>query len=612
MARMGPCKLRSAISGVTAAAFLMAQTPVIATAPTAHAATPLTRADYEACQAQDEQAFRTAIGALTLKGLEAGLAKLEYGSLVADEWRRERFDDIIDRQVDDAIGQVRDESSWFQLWSSLASKDRAQELATSAAERVYRSDAIKAGIERVATGVGKEIGKRIELAVVDTAGPATQCMQAFLTRRYGATVAAVVSGDTGREYSIDPAKGGAQVTTGQMILEGKEGIAGVVVLVVRRQLASMAQRIGQRVLGSVLSRLVSSVAGVVGLVLIAKDIWDFRHGVLPIVAEEMKSKSTKDKVRQEIATTIADHINQSVKEIADNTAERVVQIWLDFRRAHAKVLELAERDADFKQLLDTLRPDDLPRLDEIVALVLASEGEAGVLRRLSDGTLHRAVSALPPVALDIAREARSLEVALKWAAVAGDGLPKVFELEIHRRATPDAFSMAGLQRLLGLNDRVATVRLAAVSQGTRDILFELDDPGLVKLARSLDEPQLESLARYLSALEKGPAQRVLSVVAQTPARMAELASPRVREAIIASRDQGAAVGMMLYVMSMPEPTVLLAHARLVLEGQVSPVLLWEKHAVVLVIAGLLALILLALLKRLLFPPRPRIYMQSPP
>ena len=82
-------------------------------------------------------------------------------------------------------------------------------------------------------------------------------MQAFLGRRYGATVAGVVSADTGREYGIDPAKGGAQVTTGQMLVEGKEGIAGAVVLVVRRQLSSMAARIGQRVIGSVLSRLVS-------------------------------------------------------------------------------------------------------------------------------------------------------------------------------------------------------------------------------------------------------------------------------------------------------------------------------------------------------------------
>ena len=88
----------------------------------------------------------------------------------------------------------------------LASRERAQELATTAAERVYRSDAIKKAIEGLAAGVGKEIGKRIELAVLDTAGPATQCMQAFLGRRYGATVAGVVSSDAGKEYSIDPSK----------------------------------------------------------------------------------------------------------------------------------------------------------------------------------------------------------------------------------------------------------------------------------------------------------------------------------------------------------------------------------------------------------------------
>ena len=214
-------------------------------------------------------------------------------------------------------------------------------------------------------------------------------MQAFLGRRYGTTVAGVVSTDAGKEYSIDPAKGGAQVTTGQVLVEGSGGIAGTVVLVVRRQLSNMAARIGQRVIGSILSRLVSVVAGGIGLVLIAKDIWDFRHGVLPIVASEMKSKATKDKVREEIAKTIAEHIGDSLKEIADKTAERVVEIWLEFRRAHAKVLELADRNEAFKRFLDTLRPADLPRLDEVVALVLASEGEAGVHRRLDDGTLNR-------------------------------------------------------------------------------------------------------------------------------------------------------------------------------------------------------------------------------
>ena len=573
------------------------------------AAPPLSRAEYETCQARDEQGFRRAVEALTLRGLETGLANLDYRAIVADEWRRGNLDDIIDRQVDEAIGQVRDESGWFQLWSTLASRERAQELATMAAERVYRSDAIKKAIEGLAAGVGKEIGKRIELAVLDTAGPATQCMQAFLGRRYGATVAGVVSSDAGKEYSIDPAKAGAQVTTGQVLVEGSGGIAGTVVLVVRRQLSNMAARIGQRVIGSILSRLVSVVAGGIGLVLIAKDIWDFRHGVLPIVAGEMKSKATKDKVRDEIAKTISEHIGESLKEISDKTAERVVEIWLEFRRAHAKVLEFADRNEAFKRFLDTIRPSDLPRLDEVVALVLASEGETGVTKRLGDGTLNVAVTALPPAALDIAREARSLETALKWSAVAGNSLPKVVEYEIHRRATPDTFTKAGLQRLLGLEDRLAITRLAGLQPAARESLFELDSAALVRLARNLEESQLDSLSRYLTGLEKGPAQRILSVVAQAPARMAELSSPRVRDAIIASRDQSAAVSMMLQVASLPDPGMVIAHTRLVLDGRVSPLLLWEKHGVVLAVAALLTLMLLLILKRLLFGARPRIVVQ---
>jgi nitrogen regulatory protein PII-like uncharacterized protein len=594
---------RSAISCLTAVAFTIGQVA------TPQAASALTRADYEACQARDEQGFRRAIEALTLKGLETGLANLDYRAIVSDEWRRGGLDEIIDRQVDQAIGQVRDESSWFQLWSSLASRERAQELATTAAERVYRSDAMKKAIEQLATGVGKEVGKRIELAVLDTAGPATQCMRAFLGHRYGNTVAAVVSTDAGKEYSIDPAKAGTSITSGQVLLEGSGGIAGAMVLVVRRQLSNMAARIGQRIVGSILSRLVSVAAGGIGLVLIAKDIWDFRHGVLPIIAGEMKSRAAKDKVRDEIASTIAEHIKDSLNEIAEKTADRVVEIWLEFRRAHAKVLELAGSSEPFKSLLDTLRPADLPKLDEVVAIVLASEGEPGVMKRLADGTLNQAVSSLPAGALDIAREARSLEAALKWAAVAGDKLPSVVDLEIHRRAAPEAFTKASLQRLIALQDRLAITRLASLQPAAREALFELDGAALVRLARNLDEPQLDSLSRYLTGLEKGPAQRILSAVSQMPARMSDLSSPRVREAIIASRDQSAAVSMMLQVASVPDSGAVIAHTRLVLDGRVSPMLLWDKHGYVLAAAAVLALMLLLMLKRLVFGTRPRVIVQ---
>jgi len=250
-----PLPLRAGIGWLAAAALILSHVPLAAAAPV------MTRAEYEACQARDEPGFRSAIEAVTRRGLETGLIDLDYKAQLAEEWRRGNVDDVIDRQVDLAVGQVREESSWMQLLQSLASKDKAQELASTVAERVYRSEAMKKAIEEMASGVGREIGKRIELAASDTAAPAVQCMQAFLGRRYGSTVARAVSAEAGSQISVDPAKLGAQVSTGQVLLEGSEGIAGAVILTVRRQLSSIASRVGQRIVGSVLSRLVSVVAG---------------------------------------------------------------------------------------------------------------------------------------------------------------------------------------------------------------------------------------------------------------------------------------------------------------------------------------------------------------
>ncbi len=582
--------------------------------PAAHAAAPMTRADYEACQARDENGFRIAVSNLTRKGLEAGLANVDYKAIVADEWRKGNIDDLIDRLVDKAEAEVRAESSWGALLQSLASKDKAQELATAVTERVYRSPDIKKAIETLAAGVGREIGKRIEIATLDTAEPATQCIQAFLGPRYGSTIARVVATGAGKEYQVDPAKGSASVSTGQILLEGSEGIAGTVVLVLRRQLANMAARIGQRVVGAVLSRLVSVVAGGIGALLIAKDIWDFRYGILPIIAEEMKSKDTKEKVRAELATSIADQISESVKDIADKTAERIVDIWSEFRRAHAKVVELAERQEAFKRYLDKVKPTDLARLDEVVNLVLASEGEAGVMRRLEDGTLHQAVTVLAPAALDIARDTRSLETGLKWLSLAGDGIGKIADFEVHRRAKPENFTKASLQKLIALDDRLSVTRLAAIPTAARDTLLDAQGADVKALARALDERQLESLAGYLSGLEREPALRVLRAVSHTPSKMQDLARPGVYSAIASSPDQSAAVALMLENRTIANPMSMIENVRLVTEGKINPMLFWYKDPVALGVVLFALLALLMMMKRLVFGVRPKVVVrtQMPP
>ena len=568
------------------------------------AAEALSKADYEACQARDEAAFKTIIQGISVRALQAGIANVDYRAAVADEWRRVGMDGIVDKRVDLAVEEVRQETSWANLLQSLANQQKAQDLATAVAERVYRSDAMKAALEELAAGVGRQVGKQMEFASQDAAEPALACLKAFVGARYGETAARAVVGDAGKDVTLDPNKGAAEMSSGAVLRESSGGIAGAAVLLMRRQLANMASRVGQRLVGSVLARLVSVVAGGVGLVLIAKDIWDLRNGVLPIIATEMKSKENKEKVQEELARTFAEQISGHVQEIGAATADRVIEIWRDFRSAHAEALGLAERNEKFKSFLDSLAPDALPRLDEVVALVLAAEGEAGLVRRLDDGTLSTAINTLPAPAMDIARETRSIDAGVKWAALAGSDLPKVVELSLYRRTAPDQLSKASLHRLLGLDDQLAIVRLAGIDRAARDTLFELQDADLKNLARSLTEDELSSLSRYLTGLQKEPRERVLRAVAANPAKIHSLASDRVREAVVASADQTAAVGMMLRTNATFDPTAISGDIRLVADGRVSPILLWEKHPIVIVVGLILILILLLMLRRLLFA-RPR-------
>ena len=583
--------LRIVMTTVTAATLALA--PILPAF-----AAELSRADYESCQARDEAGLRTAIATITTSALQAGLKTVDFRAAVADQWRKNDLDEVIDKRVDFAIDEVKGETSWTERLKSLANSEASQKLATSVAERVYRSDAVKVAMEDMATGVAKDIGKSIEFASSDASEPVLQCLKAFVGPRYGIAVSQAVAGDAGRDVVIDPSKGGVDVTPGAVLKESGGGLAGATILVVRRQLATIAARVGQRIVGSVLSRLVSVTAGGIGLVLIAKDIWEFRNGVLPIIASEMKAKATKDKVQDEIAATMSEQIGEHVKEIAGASADHVIEIWQTFKRAHALVLKIAETDGGFRTFLDGVKPSSLSRLDEVVAMIVASEGEDSVLKRLSDGSLNEAVHNLPDAALTIARETKSIAKGLAWAALAGDKLPAVTDYEIYRRAAPEDFSRGSLDRVLALDDRTAIGRLASVPRDARDALLGLDTAELKSLAKSLSETELSTLASYLNGLQPGPRDRVLRTVAATPSRMQVLASASVRDAIIASADQTAATDMMLRPSSGFSPRAFAQDAVMAWEDRISPSLLWHKHPVGIALSGGLVLVLVLWLRRL--------------
>jgi hypothetical protein len=570
----------------------------------ASAAEAISRADYEACQARDDAGLRAAVVTIATDAITNGTKTIDYKALVADQWRENNLDQIIDTQVDIAVQEVTNETSWSDRLKSLANAEKSQELATAVAERVYRSDAVKAAIESLATGVARDVGKTIELASSDATGPLLDCLKAFIGPRYGVAIANALAGDAGKDVAIDPKRGSIDVSAGSVLKETTGGLAGATILIVRRQLANLATRVGQRIVGSVLSRLVSVVAGGVGLVLIAKDIWEFRNGVLPIIATEMKSPATKEKVREELASMLAEQMNDHVKDIASAAADHVIEVWQTFRRAHALVLQIAEQNGEFRKFLDGVKPEALPRLDEVVSLLVASEGQGSILKRLQDGSLNMAVHQMPANGLAIARDTKSVATALDWMALAGDRLDSVVNYELHRRVAPGDLTRASLDRILALNNRTAIVRIASLPPEARDTLFNLTSDDLNALLKALSGDELKALAGYLRGLQPGPRDKVLKAVAADPAKMQILATGSVRERIIASNDQAAAADMMLEPASGLSPREFIEDAKLVGQGRVAPLLLWDKHPWSVALTGLTILIFLAWISRL-FRPRTR-------
>jgi hypothetical protein len=570
----------------------------------ASAAEAISRADYEACQSRDDAGLRAAVVTIATDAITNGTKTIDYKALVADQWRDNNLDQIIDTQVDIAVQEVTNETSWSDRLKSLANAEKSQELATAVAERVYRSDAVKAAIESLATGVARDVGKTIELASSDATGPLLDCLKAFVGPRYGVAIANALAGDSGKDVAIDPKRGSIDISAGSVLKETSGGLAGATILIVRRQLANLATRVGQRIVGSVLSRLVSVVAGGVGLVLIAKDIWEFRNGVLPIIATEMKSPATKEKVREELASMLAEQMNDHVKDIASAAADHVIEVWQTFRRAHALVLQIAEGNDAFRKFLDGVKPEALPRLDEVVSLLVASEGQGSILKRLQDGSLNTAVHLMPANGLEIARDTKSVATALDWSALAGDRLDSVVNYELHRRVAPGDLTRASLDRILALKNRTAIVRIASLPPEARDTLFNLNSDGLNALLEALSGDELKALAGYLKGLQPGPRDKVLKAVAADPAKMQILATGSVRERIIASNDQAAAADMMLEPASGLSPREFIEDAKLVGQGRVAPLLLWDKHPWSVALMGLTILIFLAWISRL-FRPRTR-------
>lgn len=558
----------------------------------------------ETCQDLQDQDVRAKLTELTSRALTDELSALDYDALVESHWLQAHMSDKLDREVDDAVAAVRADTNWGERAYSTLSQETARKYAESVAERTYSGEGFRNALGDLAGSIGKEVGARIEQAADKIASPIIACVQNALQTRYGSAVAQVFSQETEANFRLKPEVGGARITRGDMVINTAPTIAGVALVVTRRIVGQMIAGIGRRVAGMVATRIASSLTGVIGFALIAADVYQAGDGIFPVIAERMKSGETKDIIKKEIARTISADVREQTSALSQDATERLFSYWLDFKQKYEKLLSLSDRNEKFAAFLKNLRVDQLAKLGQIASVVIASEGEDGVFRRAEDGALSRALSDLDANGLQIMNDRQSLAIALRWLDLAGRSLDKVVTAGLHKAIAPDDISAEQVRKLIQVEDRQALARLVRLDRISREALLTLPLDQVRDLARRLQPQELDALAEYQRRLPQAPARLMLRAVADDPRVMGPLAESGVRQAILDSKDQGAAVTM-LASQEFLNPTRFGRDFDLVTEGRVHYWVFWRAYWVVLASGAFIALLLFLWLKRLLFGRSPR-------
>ncbi len=590
-----------------AIASLVTQAPLVANAQSPVVVT------VDECRNLSDTDVRDRIRDLASTSLKAELTAIDYAALVNTYWAKAGVDARIDQEIDDAVALVRSDTTWADRAYSTVSRSSAARYATAVADKAYNSQGFKDALNEVATGVARDAGAKIEKATSRISNPVIACVQTALQSRYGNAIASVFAQESEKNLKSNAGQPAVKIETSDLVATNAASISGMILVVTRRVIGKVVQSVGTRIAGVVASRIVSSVAELVGLALIAKDVYDAGDGVFPIIAERMKSDETKLLIKDEIGKSIQTDISQQVGAIAQETSERLYAAWLDFKQKYNRLLALSEKFPAFAAFLKDRRLDQLGRLAQIVDILYGTEGEQKVLERVKNGSLNKALLDLTDAGLVIAEEQKSIEKALRWTAIAGRELPRVVDLGIYRWLPVEGLTSENLQKILSINDRIAVGRIANLNPQARDYILSLPADQMRDFARRLNDRQLAAFADYERNLEPIAAKRLLRAVADDPTVMLELTTEGLREAILKSRDQLAALNMIIHddasLISLFNYTQIFKDAELVQKGVVSFRVFWERYWAAVLLGGFLLLVVLSWLRRLLFG-RPQIIIKE--
>jgi hypothetical protein len=498
---------------------------------------------FQECDSVQEADLRDELNKITQQVFSEERGNLSVADLVDRNWIELGMDSTLDTEIDNAVERVRTEEDYWNRFLSGWSSSKAQEFTAKVTNYAFESENFRTKLDELSLAVADDLSAELATMSALSASSALLCVQAFIGDKYSATMVTLFEQEIQQQVeAVEYEPGDVGITP---ILESHgRGLAGVGVIIGTQIAKRLAKKIAQRIAGKVLGRIVGKAATsliplagwIIGGGLIVWDLIESGNGSLPQIQEALKREDVKSGMRAEIADTISGELNQELPQMAREVSNDIYSNWLDFKKKYRQVLDLAENDDTFHQILNDTPVDDVYKLANLVALSAQVLGQDELVRTIDSGIFER-VFGLPEASFAMLQATGSMESLVAWADLAGSSLESVVELEIYKLKSPEDFSdRQALEAVIALEtpDRIA--KLLLLDPDAMNELLALPTENLMQLVDSYSNDDLTWLADYVSSLDQEQKNQLVGRLLDDPKVLRELKSEKIKEIVIKSKD----------------------------------------------------------------------------
>ncbi len=474
-----------------------------------YAQTPTSDYTFGDCSTVDQAQLRAEIEQVAHGVLTDESAGINIDAIVMRQWVTLHVDDAINREVQIAIDNIyASEGYWSRLWSGW-SAEKAEEFATRVANDAFNAAGFHATINELSIAIAQEISREIEADFARAASAAFLCMKAYVGDKYSGTLFNAFEGKVSTEVEgVDLQTEAANVDISALDVHQK-AIGGVGLIIVtelsRRIAVKLSERIAERIAGKIVGRIIGKagsslipVAGwVIGLGLIAWDLWEGGNGALPQIQDALEGEEVKAKIRQEVADAIKDGLPEEVSIVSLEIAVSLVEDWNRFCDTNRAVCTLAEDNPTFRDIMNYTPLDQVSKLVALVNIFIDNLGRAELERAIDTGQFENLLL-LPEGAITLLVRTKSVTTTLAWASLAEDRLGKLVTLEIDTQKTPEDFDATLLRSVLNLDELAAVNKILPLSRAQLTVVVTFADSNFVRLVNRLSAAEIDQLAVYLA------------------------------------------------------------------------------------------------------------------